>query len=116
MADKKELQEKAESLGIKFDGRWSEKRLIDEIAKVESDQPELIESVEPEPVLEAPEQPSEPETDSPKPVGHIESGDLLRMLAEQRKKHGLANYANKGKPKKRRSRSKIHGNAVDAKG
>ena len=114
--NKEELKELAESLGIEVDGRWSEKRLKEEIAKAE--QPEAEESEAPEREPEAPqiEESAEAEevepTNPTEPAKHIESSDLLRMMAEQRKKTGKLNPYARVKVKRRR-KVKIHSEAID---
>lgn len=113
---KDELRQKALELDIDVDGRWSEKRLKEEIAKVE--QPQAEESEDPEKEPEAPQveesaevEEAEP-TEAPKPAKHIESNDLLRMMAEQRQKTGKLNAYARVKVKRRR-KVKIHSEAID---
>lgn len=108
--DKKELKELAESLGIEVDGRWSEKRLKEEIAKAE--QPQAKESEAPEKESEAPQIEEVEPTKPPEPEKHIESSDLLRMMAEQRKNTGKLNPYARVKVKRRR-KVKIHSEAID---
>lgn len=108
------LKEKAESMGIKVDGRWKDDRIQEEIDKIPS-KPEIVTdevgTIEPEPEPEP--EGLELNKDGFSAGKSVSSEDLLRYMAEQRQKTGTVPKASKPPKQKRKKQSKVHAQALD---